>query len=78
VYRVPLIVTGSGVPAGGDLYAMNPQYTRPGWSNPDYAMPPPIRNTLIADLVTKQLALPPVPGSVMGWRQDFTVLAPTP
>jgi hypothetical protein len=78
VYRVPLLVTGPGVPAGGNLYAMNPQYTDPGSTNPGYAVPSPIRNTFVADLVTKQLALPPVPGSAMGWRQDFTVLAPTP
>jgi hypothetical protein len=78
VYRVPLLVTGPGVPAGGDLYAMNPQYPDPGSTNPGYDLPSPIRNTFVADLVTKQLALPPVPGSAMGWRQDFTVLTPTP
>jgi hypothetical protein len=76
VYRVPLLVTGPGVAAGGNLYAMNPQYTDPGSSNPGYDLPSPIRNTFVADLVTKQLALPPVPGSTMGWGQDFTVLAP--
>jgi hypothetical protein len=78
VYRVPLLVTGPGVPAGGDLYALNPRYTDPGATNPGYGQPSPIRNTFVADLVTKQLALPPVPGSAMGWSQDFTVLAPTP
>jgi hypothetical protein len=76
VYRVPLLVTGPGVPMGGDLYTMNPQYTDPGSTNPGYDLPSPIRNTFVADLVTKQLALPPVPGSTMGWGQDFTVLAP--
>jgi hypothetical protein len=76
VYRVPLLVTGPGVQVGGDLYAMNPRYTDPGGANPGYDLPSPIRNTFVADLVTKQLALPPVPGSTMGWSQDFTVLAP--
>ncbi|WP_191908039.1 alkaline phosphatase family protein [Nocardioides cynanchi] len=76
VYRVPLLVSGPGVLPGGDLYAMNPQYTDPGSANPGYDLPAPIRNTLVADLVTKQLGLPPVPGSTMGWSQDFTVLAP--
>jgi hypothetical protein len=76
VYRVPLLVTGPGVPGAGGLYAMNPQYTDPGSTNPGYDLPSPIRNTFVADLVTKQLGLPPVPGSTMGWRQDFTVLAP--
>jgi hypothetical protein len=77
VYRIPLLVTGPGVVAGADLYALNPQYVDPAGTNPGYDQPSPIRNTFVADLVTKQLGLPPVPGSVMGWRQDFTVLAPT-
>lgn len=77
VYRVPLLVTGPGVPAATDLYAMNPQYVDPAGTNPGYDQAPPIRNTLVADLVTKQLGLPPVPGSTMGWSQDLTVLAPT-
>jgi hypothetical protein len=77
VYRVPLLVSGPGVAAGADLYAMNPQYVDPAGTNPGYDQPSPIRNTFVADLVTKQLGLPPVPGSSMGWRQDLTVLAPT-
>jgi len=75
VYRVPLLVTGPGVLAGGDLYAMNPGYTDPGNANPDYVSGNPIRNTFVANLVTKMLGLPPVPGSRMGNAQDLTVLA---
>jgi Type I phosphodiesterase / nucleotide pyrophosphatase len=76
VYRVPLLVTGPGVLPGGDLYAMNPAYPNPRDTNPDYASGRPIRNALVADLVTKMLGLPPVPGSRLGARQDLTVLAP--
>jgi hypothetical protein len=78
VYRVPLLVAGPGVLAGGDLYAMNPTYVRPGATQPDYASGRPIRSALVADLVTKALGLPPVRGSRLGYRQDLTVLAPPP
>ena len=76
VYRVPLLVTGPGVLAGGDLYAMNPAFTDPRGSNPDYATGGPIRNGLVANLVTKMLGLPPVPGSRLGRSQVLSVLAP--
>ena len=33
-------------------------------------------NSGFGTTITKQLGLPPVPGSTMGWSQDFTVLAP--
>jgi hypothetical protein len=76
VYRVPLLVTGPGVLAGGDLYAMNPAFTRPGRANPGYGSAGPIRTALVANLVTKMLGLPPVPGSRLGRGQALTVLAP--
>ena len=76
VYKVPMLVTGPGVLAGGDLYAMNPAYTNPGTGNPDYAGTGPIRNGLVANLVTKMLGLPRVPGSRLGRAQALTVLAP--
>jgi hypothetical protein len=76
VYRVPLLVTGPGVLAGGDLYAMNPENINPGGTNPGYGSGGPIRTALIANLVTKMLGLPPVPGSRLGRAQDLTVLAP--
>jgi hypothetical protein len=76
VYRVPLLVSGPGVLAGGDLYAMNPRYTDPGRDNPAYGTGRPIRTALVANLVTKMLGLPRVSGSRMGRAQDLTVLAP--
>jgi hypothetical protein len=75
IYRVPLLVSGPAVLAGGDLYAMNPTYRDPGSSNPGYAGRP-IRNSLVANLVTKMLRLPPVPGSRLARAQDLTVLSP--
>ena len=76
VYRVPLLVTGPDVLAGGDLYAMNPAFTDPGRSNPAYSSGKPIRTALVANLVTKMLGLPRVPGSRFGRAQDLTVLGP--
>jgi len=54
---------------------MNPTYRDPGSSNPGYAGRP-IRNSLVANLVTKMLRLPPVPGSRLARAQDLTVLSP--
>jgi hypothetical protein len=76
VYRVPLLVTGPDVLAGGDLYAMNPAFTDPGRNNPAYSSGKPIRTALVANLVTKMLGLPRVPGSRFGRAQDLTVLGP--
>jgi hypothetical protein len=75
IYRVPLLVTGPGVLAGGDLYAMNARYADPGGTNPGYDSGRPIRNASVANLVTKMLGLPPVPGSRLGRGQDLTVLS---
>lgn len=76
VYKIPLLVTGPGVLSGGELYAMNPAFARPGTGNPGYGAPGPIRNGLVANLVTKMLGLPRVPGSRLGRSQQLTVLAP--
>jgi hypothetical protein len=69
-------VTGPDVLAGGDLYAMNPAFTDPGRNNPAYSSGKPIRSALVANLVTKMLGLPRVPGSRFGRAQDLTVLGP--
>ena len=73
--RVPFIVAGPGVAAASDLYALNPQLTNPGRTNPGYSSPQqPVRNGFVANLVTKQLGLPPVAGSTLDADQAFTVL----
>ena len=73
-YRIPMVVLGPGVPAGADLYALNPQFTSPGTAQTAYDGPQPIRNGFVANLVTSQLRLPPVPGSTLNAFQSFTVL----
>jgi endonuclease/exonuclease/phosphatase family metal-dependent hydrolase len=74
-YRIPFIVWGHGVPAG-DLYAMNPSYLDPHGTNPGYTGGQPIRNGMVADLVTSTLGLPAVPGSVLDSGEDLNVFIP--
>lgn len=74
-YKIPFIVWGHGVPAG-DLYAMNPAYLDPHGGNPDYTGGQPIRNGMVADLVTSTLGLPAVPGSVLNSGEDLNVFVP--
>ena len=57
-YRVPFIVRGPGVPAGADLYDLNPTYQDPKRSRPTYDGPQPIRNGDVANLVTS-ISRPP-------------------
>jgi hypothetical protein len=72
-YKVPFLVTGPGVPARGNLYAMNPAYTNPGQARAGYGGAPPIRNGFVANLATTVLGMPALPGSQFDARQDFTV-----
>ena len=65
-YRVPFIVAGPDVPAGADLYDVNPDYRDPGSSRPTYAGTQPVRNADLANLATRLLGLVPVPGSTLG------------
>ncbi|WP_300676186.1 alkaline phosphatase family protein [Nocardioides sp.] len=60
-YQIPLIVWGHGVPAGADLYAMNPSFTDPGVGRPGYAGSQPLRNANIANIVTTMLGYPTMP-----------------
>ncbi len=63
-YRVPFLVWGRGVPAGGDLYELNPDYANPGIGRPGWgAAPQPVRNAAVANLALDLLGLPAVPGS---------------
>ena len=76
-YRVPFLVSGPGVLAGTDLYALNPAYRDPGRKRPSYvAKLQPIRNGAVANLVTDVLGLPAVPGSQVNPSQDLDVLVP--
>jgi hypothetical protein len=73
---VPILVQGPMVPAGSDLYALNPQYTDPGTARVGYDAAQPIRTTDLANLVTYALGLPAVPGATSNSHQELTVFAP--
>ena len=75
-YRVPMWVTGPGVPAASDLYGLNPALTSPGKEQVGYSGPQPIRVGDVANLVMRTLGLPPVPGSTIDPEQRFQVFDP--
>ncbi len=75
-YRVPMWVTGPGVPAGSDLYSLNPAFVSPGKQQVPYSGSQPIRVGDLTNLVTRTLGLPPVPGSTMDPVQEFQAFDP--
>jgi hypothetical protein len=75
-YRVPMWVTGPGVPADSDLYTLNPSFSSPGKQQLGYSGAQPIRVGDLTNLVTRTLGLPPVPGSSMDPEQRFQVFDP--
>ena len=62
-YRIPFVAWGPAVAPGANLYALNPEFQRPGKRRPGYNVSQPIRNGDVANLVTDMLDLPRVPGS---------------
>jgi len=75
-YKVPMWVTGPGVPAGSDLYGLNPSFGSPGRQQPGYSGTQPIRVGDLTNLVTRSLGVPPVPASSMDPEQRFQVFDP--
>jgi hypothetical protein len=76
-FRVPFLVWGPGVPAGADLYAINPTYADPGKARVGYdAERHPVRNGDVGNLVLDVLGLPPIPNSEHDFAQDLEVFAP--
>jgi membrane-anchored protein YejM (alkaline phosphatase superfamily) len=73
-HRVPFMVWGRGVPAGRNLYSLNPDYRSPGSRRPTYSGRQPVRNGAVANLATDLLGLPAVPGSLFNTRHNLTVL----
>ena len=73
-YRVPFLAWGPRVPAGTDLYALNPTFADPGGRRPTYSGRQPIRNGAVANLTTDALDLPPVPGSTLDRPRKLTVV----
>lgn len=74
--RVPIIVKGPGVARGVDLYTLNPQYADPGTTVPGYRGPQPIRLADLADLITRVLGLPHIPGVTTNYDQSMVVTPP--
>jgi len=74
-YTIPFIVWGAGVPQGRDLYFLNAKSRR----NPkDKQMPmdakwQPIRNSDAANLILSLFNLPPIPQSIVNYKQDLNV-----
>lgn len=62
-FRIPFMVWGPAVPAGRNLYGLNPSFRSPGSSRTSYRGSQPIRNGDLANLATDALDLPRVPGS---------------
>lgn len=76
-YRIPFYAWGPGIPTGGDLYQMNPQYTDPGVGRPDNSDPDnqPIRHGDVTNLVLALLDLPPIPGSHLNADQSLRIMS---
>ena len=76
-YRVPFFAWGPGVPAGADLYALNPTYADPGTKRVGYAAArQPVRNGDVANLVLDVLGLPADPEERAGLRPGPRGLRP--
>jgi hypothetical protein len=72
-YRIPFMAWGPGVPAGRNLYSLNPALRSPGASRATYSGKQPIRNADLANVVTDALDLPPVPGSELNGSGTLNV-----
>jgi Type I phosphodiesterase / nucleotide pyrophosphatase len=62
-FRIPFMTWGAGVPAGRNLYDLNPDFRSPGSRRTSYHGAQPIRNGDLANLATDALDLPHIPGS---------------
>ena len=75
-YRVPMWITGPGVPVASDLYGLNPSLVYPGKDQVPYSGAQPLRVGDLANLVTRTLGIPPIPGSTFDPQQEFQVFDP--
>lgn len=74
-YRIPFFAWGAGIKPTG-LYAINPKLAKPGSGRPGYSGPQPIRNGMVANLVTDLLDIKPVPGSELDRPRVLRVFTP--
>ncbi|MET1006401.1 MAG: alkaline phosphatase family protein [Propionibacteriaceae bacterium] len=72
-FRVPFMAWGPGVPAGRNLYSINPAFKDPKTARTSYRGKQPIRNGDVANLSTDALDLPKVPGSELNSSRKLTV-----
>jgi predicted AlkP superfamily pyrophosphatase or phosphodiesterase len=72
-YTIPFIAWGEDVPAGADLYDLNPRRHDPGDSRPGYGPGGPIRNGDVANAALDLLGLSHVPGSEFGAEDPVQV-----
>ncbi|MGH3414756.1 MAG: alkaline phosphatase family protein [Marmoricola sp.] len=72
-YRVPVIATGPGVAQGANLYDLNPQLHGPAHRRTSYAGTQPIRTSYLANLATRLLGEPPIPGANRDPGQELSV-----
>ncbi len=79
-YTIPFCVWGPGVPAGADLYSLNPgSLLDPGLGRPPYSdLFQPLRNGAAANLSLALLGLDPVPGSTIDAPNVFAFAVPEP
>ncbi len=76
-YTIPLYVWGPGIPAGADLYQLNPfNRQNPGAAWLPCSGPAPIRNGETGNLALDLLGLPRIPGSVIDAAQDLETFFP--
>ncbi|QIX27654.1 hypothetical protein ncot_14400 [Nocardioides sp. JQ2195] len=73
-YRVPLFIKGPGVPAGTNLYDLNPAWASPRGKRVPYSSKA-IHTGDIANLALAALRLPATPGSTLNNHQSFNVQA---
>jgi type I phosphodiesterase/nucleotide pyrophosphatase len=74
-FRIPFMTWGAGVPAGRNLYGLNPTFRSPGSSRTSYHGKQPIRNGDVANLATDALDLPRVPGSKFDSPRSLNVFS---
>jgi hypothetical protein len=82
VFQIPLLLWGSGIPAGVDLYSLFSNRADTGTNWVDYsASPQPLRNGDTGNLALNLLGLPPIPGSLMipkfAWDEPSLALQAT-